>query len=635
MPSQSFNTGSNTARYLPNVDRLDRPSSTNANLPTTYATLSAYNQLGAKADLYGLTSSSSANAALIAAALRKAEEERARLELLRKQREEALRNAQAMREDQAPTQGTAVGPAQTPYERFKALQEASRMGAEGTFFKSSDMFPATRGYRGPTAETPGEAIPAYASEMAQQGVQRMTSLNPALGLNQEPAWMRAAGFVYQADTQDQTGPRYVPSAETVQRYGRYAGLAGQYGGFRPFVPQTLEERKQRLEELYQAFPYLRDDTGDLSLSSIPDADEITRSAQGRAISQEDFKKGQLSRYTQRDLAADYRRRQIEIWGEPRQIFYDDPTNIASQVVNGVTVYFDARTGERLDTNTRNQFLREEFGYFGETGPGSEGPTGKNIEYLGLVPGDVPIRPIPDPPPLDAPYSEWVKYGKMLDDPFPQPLYRPDMPFRELSFMDAKTRAKFQKDLARAGLYESTEVYTPGIITTREIELMTGLMAEANKNGLTWQEMMDIEIVEGRRRAAAAAAAAGGGGGGGGGGTNIYTQIQYTQTSIAQARSLLVSVLRDALGRAPTDEEVQRFVLLLNKAESKSPTKTVTKTTTMGDRTRGVSRTTPSTVDAEALAQQFAEEIGGGAEFKAKSDYDYLSGLFESLGAPGV
>lgn len=623
MPTDRVPIGTGTAAYLPNVDRIDRPSTVNANLPSTYATLSIYNRPGFKSDLYGITSAGASNASLIAAALRRAQEERARLEMLRKQREEALRNAQALRQDEpmAAPQGAGY----SSFERFRMLQQAAQQGAEGTFYKNPEaQFDPTRRVTvgGVTLPMAAEQSPAWMR--SRWGQPESVDLNPAD--DNEPYTI--APF-YPEGTDDTTGLP-VPGTRL-----NAEGQPWVDSNYMPFVPQTLEERKQRLEEFYQAFPELEDQKGDLSLSSIPDVDAIARSARDRAISQADFAKGTLAAYNNRDIAAEYRRKQIEIWGEPRQIFYDDPSNVVSKVnpKSGVTEYFDRKTGKKLDRATSTTFVREEFGYQDPSGTSTEGPTGKNVEYLGLNPGEVPIRPVPDPPPLDAPYSEWVKYRKMLDNVFQTPLYKPEDPYRELAFMDAKKRAQFQRGLVEAGLYDADHVYTPGIITPVEIELMTAIMGNANLNGTTWQDIMEVEKAEGRRRAAESYG--GGYGGGGGGGTNIYTQIQYTQTSIAQARSLLVNVLKEALGRAPTDSELQRFLVLLNKAESKSPTKTVTKTTTEGDRTRAVSRMTPSTVDAEALAEEFAQGIGGGAEFRGKSDYDYLSGLFASLGDMNV
>jgi hypothetical protein len=116
---------------------------------------------------------------------------------------------------------------------------------------------------------------------------------------------------------------------------------------------------------------------------------------------------------------------------------------------------------------------------------------------------------------------------------------------------------------------------------------------------------------------------------------VYKQIQYTETSVAQARTLLTGILREALGREPTDSEVSKFLLILNKAEAKSPNRTITTTTNNGDMTRAVSRSTPSGVDPEALAEEFAQNIGGGRPYEANAQTRYLTALLESLGRPSV
>ena len=90
---------------------------------------------------------------------------------------------------------------------------------------------------------------------------------------------------------------------------------------------------------------------------------------------------------------------------------------------------------------------------------------------------------------------------------------------------------------------------------------------------------------------------------------------------------------NALGRIPTDDELKRFVQLLNDAESKSPS-TVTTTTSYdknNNATSSVSSSTPSTVDEQALARQFAQEIGG-AQYGSYGADNYISGLMQYLGA---
>ena len=88
------------------------------------------------------------------------------------------------------------------------------------------------------------------------------------------------------------------------------------------------------------------------------------------------------------------------------------------------------------------------------------------------------------------------------------------------------------------------------------------------------------------------------------------------------------MLTEALGRYPTDKEVQEFLDIVNKREKKSPTKTVTKTTNMGDTTRAVTRTTPSDVDVQALAEEFAQGLEGYNENAADR---YLNALLDSMG----
>ena len=82
---------------------------------------------------------------------------------------------------------------------------------------------------------------------------------------------------------------------------------------------------------------------------------------------------------------------------------------------------------------------------------------------------------------------------------------------------------------------------------------------------------------------------------------------------------------------PTEQELADFIAMLNEAESKDPTKTVARTTGGGGRTRTVSRTTPGSVDPQQMAQEFAEQIGGGAPSTAKRETDYLMGYLNSLG----
>jgi hypothetical protein len=132
----------------------------------------------------------------------------------------------------------------------------------------------------------------------------------------------------------------------------------------------------------------------------------------------------------------------------------------------------------------------------------------------------------------------------------------------------------------------------------------------------------------RKQSIAAEKAAGGGGGGG---TNRSVDIRFDTTTMAAGRVLLNRVLTDALGRSPSESELTQFMAMLNEAESKSPTKTITQYVTSGDTRRSTTRTTPSGLDPEAMAEDFAAGIDGGAPMTANKETDYLMGYLNSLG----
>lgn len=250
-----------------------------------------------------------------------------------------------------------------------------------------------------------------------------------------------------------------------------------------------------------------------------------------------------------------------------------------------------------------------------------------MEYLGMAPGQI-ASPTLQAPAEDAPYKDWVKYRNRLKSQqsiMDKKMYTDSSIMETYYGMGTKGIKEMQRAFLKAGLYDENDVVALGNVGEKEISFMRDLMTLANINGTTWEEQFAMF------QSAAKEQAARGGGGGGGGGTSVYTQIQYNQTSMAQGRALLISILKDSLGRYPTDDEVAQFIDMLNKAESKSPSKTVTRTTTGEGATRSVARTTPSTVDPQALAEQFAQEIGGGKPYAAGKRDQYLIGYLNSLG----
>ena len=253
-------------------------------------------------------------------------------------------------------------------------------------------------------------------------------------------------------------------------------------------------------------------------------------------------------------------------------------------------------------------------------------------YYGLLAGESPPPRVINPPAKDAPYSDWVKYVNRMQQSQPVALYKVGSASPEVDSLTVQDYKDFQRALLSSGKYPPGTPVTLGRKTDFEYGEMERLMALANRNGLTWRDVLGQDI-----QAYNDALASGGiggsssGGGGGGDGSSTYTQTQYSQTSLSSARSLLSSVLTNSLGRMPTDEELKRFVQMLNDAESKSPTTTVTSTESSGGTTSSTMRTTPSTVDEQQMANEFAKQIGGGGEYNSYSADNYIAGLMQYLG----
>ena len=209
-----------------------------------------------------------------------------------------------------------------------------------------------------------------------------------------------------------------------------------------------------------------------------------------------------------------------------------------------------------------------------------------------------------------------------------PLYKIGEEYTQLQTMTKSEKFNLQKKMKRAGYYSSGDTIAPGNFQTNDIIYYQAALSEANVAGLTVDQLFEL-----RARGVKKLKAAGGGGrGGGGGGAPTRTvDINFSTTTMANGRTLLTKVLQDALGRAPSDEELSQFMAMLNGAESKSPTKTITQYVNSGSTRRSTSRTTPSDVDPEALAEEFAAGIGGGAPMGAKKETDYLMGYLNSLG----
>lgn len=252
-----------------------------------------------------------------------------------------------------------------------------------------------------------------------------------------------------------------------------------------------------------------------------------------------------------------------------------------------------------------------------------------VPYIGLDQGQLSYGFLPAPripPPLkpNATRQEQKQYQDALMNSIRVPTYEAGADFKWWQGKTPEDVRKYQKAFQAAGLYDPQESVMPGRVGQREQEIITQIMATANLEGSTVDQVL-IEYAERNRMAAAAA----GGGGGGGGGNKDTTQIYYDQTSTANARQYLATTLQSALGRGASAKEFNQFLDLLRAAEAASPR--IVKTSTRGDTT--TSRSQVSDVDPTQIAEQFAEDIGGAQydEFAYGNYFDIIRKLISGEG----
>ena len=252
----------------------------------------------------------------------------------------------------------------------------------------------------------------------------------------------------------------------------------------------------------------------------------------------------------------------------------------------------------------------------------------DMQTSGYIPGRLPNPLKPDA--TDKEKYEYYKASKT--GMFVAPRFRYGDEYTSLATMTREEKVQLQKNLKRAGYYQEGESVIPGIIQAHEINYLQDAMAEANITGL---DLPDVYKMRAITLAEMKKSGYGGGGGGGGGSPTRTVDITYNTTSMKEGRAMLAGVLADALGRAPTDSELAQFMAKLNDAESKSPTKTITRYINGGGTRTSISRSTPSDVDPEQMAEEFAQGIDGGKPYEANKRDSYISGLLKSLGGFSV
>ncbi|EFQ83222.1 hypothetical protein HMPREF0063_11495 [Aeromicrobium marinum DSM 15272] len=151
--------------------------------------------------------------------------------------------------------------------------------------------------------------------------------------------------------------------------------------------------------------------------------------------------------------------------------------------------------------------------------------------------------------------------------------------------------------------------------------------EATNGGKTGTPLSVWDVID--LRARSAGGSGGRGGGGGGGRPRTITQTSRTINEITEggAWALMTDAARQALGRAPTDEEVRAFAQRANQIASANPQ--ITKST-MTQNADGSSQTTNTTVQPGATGDDFALEAKKMTDTPEAGAYQASTTYFDAL-----
>jgi hypothetical protein len=126
-----------------------------------------------------------------------------------------------------------------------------------------------------------------------------------------------------------------------------------------------------------------------------------------------------------------------------------------------------------------------------------------------------------------------------------------------------------------------------------------------------------------------------------------SSVSARRYTLQEAQGLALQAFQNAIGRAPTSDELSNFLSALNAAEARSPQVTSggtytsrTKTGSKGQAdtvgSTSSSNTTSGGVDEQAFAQQYAMSLPGASEYqKATTYFDAFNQVMNSRGGTGL
>lgn len=188
--------------------------------------------------------------------------------------------------------------------------------------------------------------------------------------------------------------------------------------------------------------------------------------------------------------------------------------------------------------------------------------------------------------------------------------------QRLGTMSAPERTALQKDLKAAGYLGKFKAGVPDDATVDAFATLLMETARASKSDemLTWQDMLDrrIDAVESGASSE----------------SESHTYTSTSTTSKESGRGVIWEAFRDAVGRNPTESEVDKFMNRLNAKERANPTVTTQVNDAQGNQTS----TTTGGFDSAAQADLVRQETQGNSEYaEYQAAAYYMPLMFQALG----
>ncbi len=187
-------------------------------------------------------------------------------------------------------------------------------------------------------------------------------------------------------------------------------------------------------------------------------------------------------------------------------------------------------------------------------------------------------------------------------------------------MSSRERIILQERLKKGGYLND---FKPGAADDATVGALGDVLMETARQGLSsgesvsWQDYLTQRITDVESDEAKAAQ------------SRTFTQTNTSVTTKESGRGVIWDAFRDAVGRDPSESEIDKFMARLNSAERANPTTTTTTVGTDGSS----SSTTSGGMDAAAQSDMVRQEVQGNdqyAEYQAAAYYMPL--MFQALDA---